>query len=246
MHLDAERMERLLDGELQAEVLFSTQEHLANCADCQALVQRARESVRSIHALLGSLDHPASPADLSAVVGRTGAPARRWLRWAAAIAFAMTLGGVAYAAQITGVRAFLLSLWHRTAVEAPAVPESGVAPAVPVAPATAGIAVRPGRELTIEFRPAAGGVSARVVLGDGDEVTVRAPVGAAAFSSQARRLVVDVREAATLDIEIPRAAPHVEVRVGTRRLFLTESSRVTSASDSAGTGAWTLSLDQGP
>lgn len=247
MHLDAERMERLLDGELAPELVRSTREHLAACDDCRTRVRLAEESKGRIDALLQQLDHSIPPADIEAVIvsaeRREGSP----LRWAAVIVFALALGGIAYAAPVTGLRAFLQSLWHRPAVQVQPTPDSMAAPvggAVP--PATAGIAVRPGSRLVVEVIPTVRGASARVVLGEGEEVAVRSPAGAATFSSDANRLLVDVLQPATLDIEIPRSAPHVEIRVSGRRVFLSQSSRITAPTGSASAESWLLPLDRVP
>ena len=64
-------------------------------------------------------------------------------------------------------------------------------------------------------------------LTDGDEVTVRAPIGAASFLSAADRLVItNSGSGATFQIQIPRTAPRVEIRVAGRRIFLKDGARV--------------------
>ncbi len=62
-------------------------------------------------------------------------------------------------------------------------------------------------------------------------MTVRAPIGAASFTSAADRLVItNSGSGATFEIEIPRKAPRVEIRVAGHRIFLKDGSRVLTES----------------
>ena len=78
---------------------------------------------------------------------------------------------------------------------------------------------------------------------DGAEVVVRASIGAAIFSSDVDRLVIDNRgSSATFEIKVPRAAPRVEIRVGTDRIFLKEGPRVTTEKSTESRGTYLLPL----
>jgi hypothetical protein len=65
-------------------------------------------------------------------------------------------------------------------------------------------------------------------------VVVRARQGAATFTSELDRLVIDNRGAAsTFEIEIPRSAPRVEVRISQDRIYLKEGERTSPLSPSS-------------
>jgi hypothetical protein len=75
MHLDDERIQRLLHDELgsaAAEIRL----HLESCAACRELVDEAREDERRIFGLLSQVDHPRPVIDLgTGVARRDSAPA---------------------------------------------------------------------------------------------------------------------------------------------------------------------------
>jgi len=97
-------------------------------------------------------------------------------------------------------------------------------------PGVAGIAVAPGRALVILFTSPQVEGQAQVSLTDGTEVVVRAPSGTATFTADVDRLVIDnPGSRATFEIQIPRAAPWVEIRVQGVPIFLKEGSRVTGS-----------------
>ena len=90
-------------------------------------------------------------------------------------------------------------------------------------------AVRPGTRFTIVFPKAIERGTAVVSLTDGFDVVVRAPVGAAAFTSDPERLIVEARDLeATVEILLPRDAPEVTVLVAGRRVFHKLGARVTA------------------
>lgn len=77
----------------------------------------------------------------------------------------------------------------------------------------------------------------------GPEVAVRGPVGAATFTSDVDRLVIDNRgSAASFEIAIPATAPRVEIRVGADRIFLKDGARVTTAGSARGRAPFLLPL----
>jgi hypothetical protein len=110
-------------------------------------------------------------------------------------------------------------------------------------PGSAGIAVAPGRSLIILFAGAGSGGLARVSLADRAEVVVRAPPGAATFTSETDRLVIEDRnDSDTFAVEIPRSAPRVEIRVGGGLALVAERGRVTAAGVPDSAGTYTLRL----
>jgi hypothetical protein len=138
--------------------------------------------------------------------------------WAAVVLLALGVAGVAYAAPGSPLRqwAHAVAVWLRG--ETPQPEASG-----------AGIAVAPGQNLIILFTSTQREGSARVSLTDRADVVVRAPVGAATFSLEADRLVIDNKHSrASFEIQIPRAARRVEIRVAGARRFLKDGPAVTA------------------
>jgi hypothetical protein len=117
-------------------------------------------------------------------------------------------------------------------------------PSTPEAPGVAGIAVDPGPNLVIAFTSLQPAGQVRVQLTDSGEVVVRAPAGAATFTSHVTRLVIDNRDqVATFDIQVPRSAPRVEILVDGSRIFLKVGSRVTTDDSTAQTAPYLLPLN---
>lgn len=218
MHLDEEQVQRLLHRELAPPLETAVREHLAECIECRGRVAQAEREEDEVHALLRHLDHPAPRVDPHAVAARARARGVRWVRWAAGIVVALGLAGAAYAAPGSPLPAWVEAVVRWVEGGSAEVPDPGVA----------GIAVAPGRELVILFTSAQPEGQAEVSLTDGAEVVVRAPIGAATFTSDVDRLVIDNQGSpATFEIQIPRTAPRVEIRVAGDRIFLKEGSRVT-------------------
>jgi hypothetical protein len=88
---------------------------------------------------------------------------------------------------------------------------------------------------------------ARVRLTDSAHVVVRAANGAATFSSDADRLVIDNRGGVgTFEIQIPRSAPRVEVLVNGARRYLKEGDRVTVNEPAEEPGVYAIPLSRAP
>jgi anti-sigma factor RsiW len=231
MHLDDERVQRFLHGELASPAEHSVREHLAVCPECAQRLAEARRDEHEVHALLRALDHPlpSMTADrlVAGVEGRH--PSR--LRLAAGIALVLGVAGVAYAAPGSPVRGWLRTAaqWiHHHPAPLPVTPSGEV-------PGVSGIAVSPGSKLVIVFTFPQPEEQADVSLTDGNEVVVRTLGGVATYSSDVDRLVIGNRDSSSnFTIQIPRAAPRVEIRVGNSRIFLKEGPRI-SLAPSAGT-----------
>ena len=245
MHLDDERLERLLHGELAEDDSAAARSHLLACAECRARFAAAERDEREVFDLIGAVDHPVPTVAVGTILERAGARRRTWHRWAAAAVLVLALGGAAYALPGSPLRRWVDAAMERVAGGGP----GGIVPdPVPVdAPPEdgAGIAVAPGAGLLIEFVGPEVGGSARIVLSDATEVMIRAPTGAATFRAEAERVAVHRSGTrARFDIEIPRSAPRVEVRVGTRRIFLKEGTRTTADMPLGPDGAWILMLGE--
>jgi anti-sigma factor RsiW len=251
MHLDDELIQRTLHGELSARDLTRVREHTANCPDCRAMVERARLDEQAVNSLLRQLDHPMPPMRATAVLSAAQPSSMRWLRYAAALLLiSATLGGVAYAASGAPLPEFVQRIVTRLRTSPRRVPSvSSGAGSVPVAvtpppaqPGAAGVAVAPGRSLTILFATSRTGGMAQVTLTDDEDVSVRAPSGAAEFTSTDGRLAIVNRASNVVyEIGIPRNAAHIEIRVDGRRLFVLDGQRITSSAVAAG-GRYLLQL----
>ncbi|MGH7586711.1 MAG: anti-sigma factor family protein [Gemmatimonadales bacterium] len=242
MHLDDERLERLVHGELAPDDAATARVHLLECAECRARMAAAEREERQVFALIGAIDHPVPAVPFQRVLDRAGSPSRAWYRWAAAAALVVGLGGVAYALPGSPLRR-----WVEAAVErVTGAPDGMIPDPVRIDPPLeehAGIAVSPGESLVIDFTGPEEGGSARVVLTDSTEVVISAPAGAATFRAEADQVIIlrtGIR--ARFDIEIPASAPRVEVRAGARRVFLKHGPEVTADVGRRQDGAWLLML----
>lgn len=241
MHLDEEQLQRLLHGQLPSRAARSARDHLAECGDCRERFVAAERADKRVLALLRQVDHAVPAIDPEALVARLRWTTPAWGRWAAAILLFLGVVGAAYALPGSPLRH-----WVRTAVAwigggetPPGQPAAADAPAGSVA----GIAALPGKRFVIEFQSAEQGGKAKVSLSDRKEVTVRAPAGAASFTSRAGRLiVVNAGLGAQYEIGIPRTAPRVEIRVAGATVFVKDGSRVTSDRSATIAGGYLVSL----
>jgi hypothetical protein len=232
MHLDEEQLQRVVHSELTAAVRRNAREHLAECGECRERLVAAARDEGEIFALLRQVDHPLPAVDAELLAARARGTGRVWGSWAAGILLLLGAAGAAYAVPGSPVRE-----WVRSAAAWIGGEDRVTAPPgqmeIPPAQA-AGIAATPGQNYVIDFQSLEPGGLARVSLTDGAEVTVRAASGVARFTSAADRLLIDNQgTGTTFEIEIPRTAPRVEIRVAGNRIFLKERERVTHVSPNA-------------
>jgi len=182
-----------------------------------------------INALLRHLDHPMPPVSAEVIVVRARGRRPGWGRWAAGILLVAGLGGVAYAFPGSPV-----PRWVDAVVDAitgtgnPPTPANQVTPAAP-ADAAAGVAVTPGDDFTIRFAHVSDSGQARITLTEDSDIVVRAPGGAATYTSDLNRLVINNQPtSATFEIAIPNRAPRVEIEIQGRRIFLKDHDRITA------------------
>jgi hypothetical protein len=241
MHLDQEQLQRLLHRELTPSLDARAREHLTGCADCRDRVAAAERDEAAVHALLRLVDHAPPRVEAGTLAARAHSWGSGWGRWAAGILLLLGLAGVAYAAPGSPLRGWVRAAVERVMSRREQAP-TALPPQNPDA-ALAGIAVTPGRQLLILFTAHGAGARARVSLTDSAEVVVRAPVGAATFYSDADRLVIDNKSVpTTFEIQIPRAAPRVEIRVGPDRIFLKDGPRIVIQGSAEAEGPYVLSL----
>lgn len=242
MHLDEEQLQRLLNGELSADARRDAGDHLAACNECRDRLALAERDEGEILALLRQLDHPLPDVDVEALAARARGIGLVWGRWAAGILLVLGAAGAAYAVPGSPVRGWVRSAaaWIAREYRGPPAPKQADAPS-----RGAGIAALPGRNYVIAFQSLESGGQARVSLTDGAEVIVRAPSGAARFTSAVDRLLIDNQgSGATFEIEIPRTALRVEIRVAGKRIFLKQGERVTPGVPPGAEGKYLLRLSE--
>ncbi len=223
MHLDDEQLQRFLHRELNADSRRSAGEHLTTCAECRERLFELERDQKEVYRLFQSVDSPpprVTAADVVAAGARTSH--FEWGRLAAGILLAAALAGGAYAMPGSPLRDWMRGARDR--IQGPARPPKLVESPIPL---MAGLAVPPGEGLVILFERAAPLSTAHVSLGEEAEVRVRGPSGGATFGSEADTLRIGNRDStATFEIEIPRAARKVEIRVAGTRIFLKDGTRI--------------------
>ena len=239
MHLDVERIQRLLHGELDAAAERTARDHLAGCAECRASVADAEREDARVFGLLGTLGSAVPAVSAGHVVARARADAAaRWGRRAAVVALSLGAASVAYALPGSPVREWVREVvrWVR-----------GPAPQDPVQDGPAGVAVEAGAAFRIVFthEQARGVVTVMVV--DRQDVAARRLGGAARFTSDEDRLVIDNAGAiADYEIELPQSTPWIELRVGGRRALLKDGDRVITDAPVDARGRYVVRLAGGP
>lgn len=246
MHLDEGQVQRLLHGELTPADALTVRRHLAECGPCRDEVDVATDEERDVFTALAALDHAVPAVSTSAIERRAHSTAVRRVPRAAGVVIALGVAGAAYAAPGSPLPAWLgaLSGWIRGE---PSVSQVASSPSPPAPSDAPGIAVPPGSSLTIAFTSWQTAGVARVRLADSAHVVVRAPNGAATFSSDADRLVIDNRGGtATFEIRIPRSARRVEILVNGTRRYLKEGDRVAANESRDEAGVHTIPLSRAP
>jgi hypothetical protein len=244
MHLDDERVQRLLHNELHRAGEQAVRMHLAECRGCRDLVEDARAEESRIFELLRQLDH--SPASVDPLTLFPAVAARRWSweRWAAGLLLVVLAGGAAYAvpgSPLPGVLERIVGRGPRalpqTATEAPERPQT---------PAGAGIALAPGSHLTIRFLAEGGDAVATLSLTEGEEVTVRAVEGTASFSSEQDRLTIRSAGPVRFEISIPRSSRSLDVLAGDTPVLRKRAADVVTDAPGGPSGGYTLLLAPPP
>ena len=253
MHLDEERLQRLLHGELDLAAEREAQGHVAACEACRLRLDEARREETWMHGLLEQIDPVAPPAgvDADAIARRAragaepGTPTIRrsaWLKTAAGVALAATIAGAAFAIPGSPVRG-----WTRALVRNLAGESVTNAPSAPGRTGTSGVAVPPGDRLVIVVEAGPGGAACHVLLTEAGDVQVRAPAGSATFTSSRGYLLLRGRDSTSVfEIHVPRSAPSVEIRSGDRQFFLKEGPEIRTAGTRDASGGAILSLPPSP
>jgi hypothetical protein len=193
-----------------------------------------------VNQALRHLDHPPPLITGDEIAARAQTVGNRIrLRWAAGFLLAAAIAGTAVATPGSPLRGWLSTLAERFRAEAPANEDAALLPPAPMA----GVALIPGPALVIEFTDLQQVGQARVTMTDDNQVEVRAPSGAATFSSDAERLVIENRGAtADFEIVLPRGASRIEIRLAGARVLIKERERVTLTRGTAESAGWAVPL----
>lgn len=229
MHLDAERIQRVLHEELPSAAMADTAAHLASCGECRIAVSLARAQEEEIFGLFGAIDHPRRTGDVGrvreAVRRRRGPP----LRWAAGVVAAVGLAGAAYALPSSPLRRWF-EAWRGTS--SPSIAQDvtpRTAERVPEVSDLSGVSIAPGASALVAFSAVQSMGEARIALADAGDIEVRAPAGAVTFAAGASRLVIEnAGSRVSYEILIPRSAPRVEIRVAGVSVWRKDGVRIES------------------
>jgi len=232
MHLDEEQVQRLLHRELAPRAEAAARDHVDACADCRWQVEEAQREEARVLELLRHVDHPPPRVAAAATMARARAgrgTRGRWVRRAAGIVVATAAAGAAYAATGSPLPRVIdrVVAWVHRQPAPPVPPAPAARPSAPEA--AAGISVTPGGRFTIVFPANRVGGVATVTLTEGTDVTVRARAGRARFTSDVDGILVEsLGDSVRFEIEVPRRAASVEMRVGSRRVFVKDGVRVSA------------------
>jgi hypothetical protein len=247
MHPDDYELHSWIDGELEANAKAIVDVHVATCESCRTRTAEMHTAERRLYASLAVLDVPAPTVSFASVAARASQTRVPWRRIAAAVIVTLSLSGVA----IASVRG-PLALWVAAAARlfsterAPA-RRSPPTPSAPVSPAgIAGVAMRPGRSISVSFAHNQAGGDLRIVLVDDSVLQLTAPTGAATFTSSSGALLVNnAGSSASFDVRIPRGAARVEIRIADRVVYLKVGSHVSPGASTDGAGVTILPLVAG-
>jgi anti-sigma factor RsiW len=231
MHPEDGALQTLLDGELDTVAAGAARAHLTGCAECRSRLDALRADDVLVGESLAALDRALPMIPAVTVIARARR-ARSSLRWAAAIALFLFGAGALYAIPGSPLRHWIATLVRQ------ARPQQG-----PVGP-SAGIALEPGPRFQIVF---ASQTASRVTIALTDEKTIAARhvdgAGTARFTAGIDGLQIDPGTApGDFAVDIPRAAPWVEVLVGSRRIFLKDGPQIMTDTKPDSLGHYVLPL----
>lgn len=238
MHLDAETLERVLHGELDAEREAAAREHLSDCRACEAALQESGLRERRVFGLFEALDHEAPGLDWEAL--ETAEPGRgARLLVAASIAFVLATG-ILYALPDSPVRGWI----HRMGGADPATEEQVAAGG---ARSVSGLSIRPAAPFEIVF---AGGQESGVIrleLADTPEVEIRVMGPPVDLESGPDRVTVaNLGSRSSYAILLPEAGPPITVRVGDVAVFVRSEGGLETAAPREASGEYRIDLARSP
>jgi anti-sigma factor RsiW len=245
-HLEDGTIQALLHDELPAAVRGEVERHVAQCADCRARVEHGRDEDAWVRRRLSALDAVAPAAD----VGRLTRTARRqaaaaWWRRAAVIVLVAGGAGVAWA--VPAVRQMIARAVGGTERSLPRAGPPALPDRSPPEAPGSGIAAAPGARFVVSFEAFQERGDVRVRLAEAAEVSIIARGARVSFESREGEIVVRNRGAAAdYDVEIPAAAPLVQLRAAGAQILLKQGRTVTSPARPDSSGWYVIRLRGAP
>jgi hypothetical protein len=222
-HPDEGTIESLVHGELAPDDRAAVDAHLSACVDCRARRDEARESDRWVMERLAVLEGPApyTSASRTRAMARHRESHRGWRRAAAIVALSAGSGALF---AMPSVRAWLRQI-ASPGVESARPAELGAsAPSAagqgPAIASSSGVSVEPGPRFVIvlDVRPDEG----RLRIRESDRADLLFVAHGPPVRLESRTTGIRVYSAGArsdYDIEVPRSARDVEVRVGETSLY---------------------------
>lgn len=217
-HLDDAAIELLLSGELDESQAERPRAHLAECDACSRRLAAARRQDQEIEALLSLLDHPVPALAAEKVMHRAG---RRWQRPYAAAAGIALLVAAGAASALPGSP---LRTWLGRVLGASQEPS---APSLEEQRLPGGVSVVPAGEFDLVWEAIQETGAMTISLTDGPELAVRVSGGEPGFSVGPQEIRVEnAGSIADYEILLPRAAAHVQIRVGGSVVFTKQNGSI--------------------
>jgi anti-sigma factor RsiW len=252
MHPDLEQLHRWMDGELPQGARDVVTAHLTECPTCSEQIAEWQSAGAALRGALSVLDAPVPAVRPETLIVRARARRDDRRRWLLAATLFIGLAGVAVASPHALRNWIGRILSHETASDVrrdPAPERTEEHPSAPLAAPplaaapTAGIAVTPGERFRVDFAtaPRAGALS--ITRGTRPDLEIIAPAGAATFTSSPDRVrVKSTSEVADFRIEIPAGTQHLEIWIGSKRVFLQSGARVDCVCTKSRPSSWTVSF----
>jgi hypothetical protein len=245
MHLEAEQIQRLIHGELEAPARAALSRHLGECGDCRRRLEEADLDEKRVLDLLREVDQEAPLVTAPMLARRARRERSAWHRKAAGVVLAlMATGAVAYAVPDSPIRGWLerATAWVGMTVPSNS-PRSGEAPFREAN----GIAVAPGERFAVRFTAEQSKGVVIVSMTDENEVVARVLDGTATFTTALQGLLIDNRgSAADYAIDLPKSAPQVEILIAGRRAWLKQKDRVLTEAPIGPSGGYVIPLAPKP
>jgi hypothetical protein len=242
VHLDDDRIQRVLHDELTDPQQRQVHQHLETCADCRGRVERARAEEDALFGLLDRLDHPTPAVESKSVRTVAAGALSRSLRRVAIVIAALGLSAAAaYALPGSPLRGWLDAMTRGTG-QAPV--ETSAPPAPVSSREPSGIYMQLGQRLVINFASTQSAGVATVTLNDADEIKVWTNDRSVSFTSDSTRLTINnERSTSSYNIEIPRSAPNVRIAVNGHILLVKTGGKVTTPLAPVSTDRYVLPLN---
>jgi hypothetical protein len=238
MHLDEETIQRLLNGELEQFAESPAHLHLTQCEECRSRLEAAAREEEETHALLRSVDHSPPAVSAEAIAARArqlqeeqvtrNLRRASGMRRTAGILLVIGLAGAAYAFPGSPLPKWISAAmgWVRENVGGSQPSSPPVTLQKDAGGGMSGIAVPAGKNLVIVFTSPQEKGALNVSFTEENDVVVRGPSGSADFTSEEEQLVIhNESSSGSFEVEIPRAAPRIEIRIGAETIFLKEGNR---------------------